>query len=112
MPIFRFSVIFDVYRVWRFGDGNDVALGFRLVGQELLDRTSRLPDAVLVFDQSDANEAFAVFAETDAGRDRDVGLLDQQFREFDGPQIAYRAREPAPRRTWWRGAPEWESPRA
>ena len=37
-----------------------------------------LADALLVLDQRDPHEAFAVFAKANAGRNRDLGLLDQQ----------------------------------
>src|SRR5262249_3107092 len=41
-----------------------------------------LADALLVFHQRDANEVFAVLAEANAWRDRDVGLFHQQLGKF------------------------------
>src|SRR5439155_19323821 len=46
-------------------------------GEESLDIACRLAQALAVFDQGDANEAFAIFAETDPGRHRNIGPLEQ-----------------------------------
>src|SRR5882724_7514683 len=66
-----------------FGKRNDVVQLFRRAFKEAPDIAGGLPDALLVLDQGDPHVAFAIFAETDARRDRHPGLLDQQGGEFD-----------------------------
>ena len=64
----------------------------------------RLADALLVLDQRKAHVVVAVLAEADAGRDGDVGLLDQELREFERAEIAEALRHRASRRTSTRSA--------
>jgi hypothetical protein len=56
---------------------------FRRLSEELLEVTRRLPDAVLVLHERDADEALAVLAEAEAGRDGEIGFLDEQLCELD-----------------------------
>ena len=51
-------------------------------------RRRGLADALLVLDQSQPHEVVAVLAEADSRRDGDVGLLDQQIREFEAAEMA------------------------
>ena len=60
---------------------------FRRSGKKALDVARRLADALLVFDQRDTDVALAVFAEADARRHGDIGLLDQQLGEFELTQL-------------------------
>src|SRR5271167_2552296 len=55
-----------------------------------------LADALLVLDQGEADEIVAVLAEADPRRDRDVGLLDQELREFEAPEMAEALRHRRP----------------
>ena len=64
--------------------------------EEAADIACGLADTLFVFDQRDAHIALAVFAEADAGRDRDVGLLDQQLRELDAAEAGERFRDRRP----------------
>src|SRR4026209_1911057 len=68
-------------------DGDDVVHAGAGAGEELLDVPRGLADAVLVLDQRDAHEALAVLAEAQAGRYRDVGLLDQQLGELHAAEL-------------------------
>src|SRR5690348_14421343 len=65
------------------GEGDDVVQLFRPGFKEPAEIAGGLADALLVLDQGDAHEPFAVLAEADAGRHRDLGLLDQESRELD-----------------------------
>ncbi len=47
--------------------------------KETADVARGLTDALFVLDQRDAHEALAVLTERDAGRNRNLGFLDQQF---------------------------------
>src|SRR5581483_4710103 len=69
-------------------DGDDVVQAAGRAREELLDVARGLADAVLVLDERDAHEAFAVFAEAQSRRHGDVGLLDQQLGEFHRPHLA------------------------
>src|SRR5260370_19965110 len=62
----------------------------RLVGrlEEAPDAARRLADALLVLDQRAAHVIVAMLARTDAGRDRDFGLLDQQLGKFEAAEMA------------------------
>ncbi len=80
-------------------DWDHVMHRFRGLSEELFDVPRGLADAVLVLDQRDANEALAVFAEAEPGRDSDARLLDQQLGELDRAELPRTARAPAPRRT-------------
>jgi hypothetical protein len=42
---------------------------------------------MLVLDKRDTHMVVAMFAESDAGRHRDVSLFDQQLREFQRPEM-------------------------
>src|ERR1041385_4816823 len=50
--------------------------------EEAADIARGLADALLILHQRDAHMAFAIFAEADAGRHRDLGFLDQQLGKF------------------------------
>ena len=84
--------------------GGARALRRRWRCEEGLDVAHRLADAVPVLDQGDAHIALAVLAEADAGRDRDLGLLEQQLGRTRASRARGTARASAPRRTWWRAA--------
>ena len=88
-----------------FGKRNDVVQLFRRAFKEAPDVAGGLADALLVLDQRDAHITLAVFAEADAGRDRDLGLLDQERGELDAADASRTAPGSAPRRTWRRAAP-------
>ena len=64
------------------GKGNDIVHRRWALREKLLDVARGLTDAVLVFDQRDADVALAVFTEAETGRDGDIGLLDQQLGEL------------------------------
>src|SRR5665213_803180 len=87
------------------GERDDVVKLFRPGLQEAADIARGLADALLVLDQRDANEPFAIFAETDAGRDREFGLLHQQRREFHAADALERLRDRRP--SEHRGAWAW-----
>src|SRR5437879_3338868 len=76
-----------------FGERQDVVQLFRAGFKKAPDVAGGLADALLVLDQRDADISFAVFAEADAGRDRDLGLLDQEGREFDRAERVERLRD-------------------
>ena len=78
----------NVYDPWLAprGERNDVVQLFRRVVEEAPDVAGGLTDALLVFHERDAHEPLAVFAEADARRNRDVGLLDQQLGKFDAAE--------------------------
>src|SRR5213593_3985622 len=52
-------------------------------GERAADATHRLAGAVLVLDEREAHVVVAVLAEADAGRDRDLGLLEEELRELE-----------------------------
>src|SRR6185437_1345727 len=56
--------------------------------QEELDVARRLTQSLSVFDERDADIAFAVLAESDARRHRDIGLLEQQLGESQAAHLA------------------------
>src|SRR6476646_2674773 len=58
---------------------NNVVQRFRPGFKETPDIAGSLTDALLVFHQCDAHEAFTVFAKADARRDRDLGLFHQEL---------------------------------
>src|SRR5579884_4295645 len=51
-------------------------------GKKFLHIARRLTDAMLILHQRHAHIAFAIFAEADPGRDRDLGMLEQRLGEF------------------------------
>src|SRR6185295_9114521 len=51
--------------------------------KETADVARCLAHTLLVFDQGDAHVILALLAEADARRHREVGLLDEQLREFE-----------------------------
>src|SRR3990172_8836086 len=53
---------------------------------EGLDPSQGLADPLLVLDEGEADEPFTVLAEADPGRDRDLGLLDQELCELERPE--------------------------
>ena len=72
------------------GEGEDVVQLFRAGFKKAPDVAGRLPNALLVFDQRDADVAFAMFAKTSAGRYGDPCLLNQKRGEFDAAESAKR----------------------
>src|SRR5437764_340203 len=60
------------------GGGTAQFRGVVAAGEEGLDVAARLPQPLAVFDEGDAHETLAVFAEPGAGRDRDIGPFQQQ----------------------------------
>src|SRR5579883_2962289 len=70
-------------RLTAFGKRNDVVQLFRRAFKEATDVARGLANALLVFDQRDADIALAIFPEADTGRNRNARLLDQERREFD-----------------------------
>ena len=80
----------SVQRSAALGERHDVVQLFRRGFKKAPDVAGGLADALLVLDQRDAHEALAVLAEADAGRDRDLGLLDQQRRELDAAERSER----------------------
>src|SRR5260370_504344 len=78
------------------GEGNHVVQLFDAGFKETADVARGLADALLVLDQRDANEALAVLAEGDAGRDRKLGLLDQQRGELETPERLEHRRDRRP----------------
>src|SRR5262249_55571690 len=67
-----------------------------------------LADALLVLDQRDAYEPFAMLAEADAGGYRELGLLDQQRRKVDRADRLERLRQRCPGEH--RGLRRWDVP--
>ena len=49
---------------------------------KLTNTAQGLTNTIGVFDQGDTHKAFTVFTETDAGRNGDLGFLQQAFGEF------------------------------
>ncbi len=72
------------------GQGDDVVQLFGAGFKEAADVACSLPDALLVLHQRDAHVAFAALAEAGAGRDRDLGLLDQEGRKIDAAKACER----------------------
>src|SRR5262249_23333947 len=72
--------------------GHDVVQLFDAALEEAADVARGLADALLVLNQRDADEAFAVLAEPHAGRDRDLRLLHQELRELDAAKRLERLR--------------------
>ena len=59
------------------GKGDDVVQLFRPGFKKPTDVARGLTNTLLILDQRDAHVPFPVLAEADAGRDRDLRLLDQ-----------------------------------
>src|SRR5471030_723767 len=78
------------------GERDDVVKVFRRGFKEAADIARGLADALFVLHQRDAHEALAVFAEADAGRDREFGLLHQQGRKFHAAEAVERLRDRRP----------------
>src|SRR6185312_1716390 len=57
------------------------------VGKKFLDRACGLADALLIFDERNADEAFAMLPKADARRNCHVSLLDQELGERDGTEM-------------------------
>src|ERR1019366_4713733 len=74
------------------GERDDVVKVFRRGFKEAADIARGLTDALFVLHQRDAHEALAIFAETNAGRDREFGLLHQQGRKFHAAETVERLR--------------------
>src|SRR6516165_1456749 len=90
------------------GEGNHVVQFFRPGFKETTQVARRLADALLIFDQREAHETFAVFAECDTRRDRQFRLFNQQCRELDAADALERYRQRRPREhrgPWWRTLP-------
>src|SRR5712691_6723341 len=80
-------------------------LGYRrgAVTQRMADTANRLARTMLVLDQREADEAVAVRTEAGPGRDRDLGVVQQELCEFERSHRAKRLRNRRPyehRRTW------------
>src|SRR5919197_5245575 len=80
-----------------------MALSFRSTAGRLTelrqrapDAADRLPDAVLVLDEREADVSIAAGAEADARADRDVRLADQLERELERAEAAVRLRNRRP----------------
>src|SRR5256885_6356106 len=56
--------------------------------QEGFDVAGRLPQALAVLDERDADKPLAIFAKTGAGRDGDIGALQQQLRKPEAAELA------------------------
>src|SRR5450759_5107210 len=78
------------------GERDDVVKVFRRGFKEAADIARGLTDALFVLHQRDAHEALAIFAETNAGRDREFGLLHQQGRKFNAAETVERLRDRRP----------------
>src|SRR5262245_31468601 len=80
----------------------------RRVLQETLDIAGRLTNTLLVFHECNAHKALAVFAEADARRNRDVGLLHQKLGKFHAAETVEGFGNGSPgkhRRAWRRDVP-------
>src|SRR2546426_8697857 len=64
--------------------------------ERLLDAANRLPRAVLVLDETEADVLVAVLAKPDARRHRDLGLVQEQLGEFQRSHGAVRVRDAGP----------------
>src|SRR5208337_4587439 len=64
--------------------------------KKLLDSAAGLPDAVLVFDESEANVALAIFTEPQSGRHRYAGFLKEKLRKFERSNLRHRRRQRNP----------------
>src|SRR4051812_7122497 len=64
--------------------------------EELADGARCLAEALIVFDEGEADVTFSQRAKADAGRHRDLRLLQQLLREFERPDrpVALRQRRP------------------
>src|SRR5262245_19151607 len=71
-----------------FMAGPDARLAAPSAGGEGLEAAEGLPDALLVLDEGEADEALAGLAETDARRHRDLAFADEALRQL---QRAHRA---------------------
>src|SRR5437868_6073784 len=69
---------------------------FLSAGQHPFHAARGLAEALLVFDQSDADEAFAFLAESDAGRDRDMRFGQQAFGELHRTELLELLRDRRP----------------
>src|SRR5437660_6128542 len=78
------------------GKRDDVVQLFEAGIKKAADVARGLTDALLVLHQRDAHVSFAMFAETDAGRDRDLGLFDQERGKFDAADALERLRNRRP----------------
>ena len=76
---------------------NDVVQLVGRVLEKAADVSSGLPNPLFVFDKRNPDVAFAVFSKADAGRDRDIGLLDQQFGKLHASERLERLRYRGPR---------------
>src|SRR5262249_17829021 len=68
------------------GQGNDVVQLFGTGFKKAADIARGLADALLVLDPRNPHVSLAIFAEPAAGRDRDLGLFDQQRGELDAAE--------------------------
>src|SRR6185312_15768728 len=56
--------------------------------EERLNIARRLPQPLPVLDERDADKPLAIFAKAGAGRDRDIGALQEQLRETEAAELA------------------------
>src|SRR5229473_4113047 len=64
--------------------------------QRMADTANRLARAMLVLDQREADKAVAVRTEAGPGRDRDLGVVQQELCEFERSHRAKRLRNRRP----------------
>src|SRR5262245_30913311 len=88
MPILRGSLMLSRHRRGRLRLRHYVVQGLGALREKLLEVARRLTDAVLVFNQCDADVAFPVLAEAEPRRDGDIRLVDQELGELDRTEIA------------------------
>ena len=69
--------------------------------QRFSDSAHGLARPMFIFNQRKAYILIAAFTKADPGRDRDLGLSQQQLRKFQTTPYADRAAESWPTRTWW-----------
>src|SRR5207237_3348623 len=55
--------------------------------QERLDVARRLPQALAVLEERDADKPLAIFAKAGAGRDGDIGAFQQQLRKTEAAEF-------------------------
>src|SRR5260370_32359369 len=64
--------------------------------QRMADTANRLACTMLVLDQREADEAVAIRAEAGSGRDRDLGVVQQELGEFERSHRAKQLRNRRP----------------
>src|SRR5262249_60528655 len=90
------SACVEAERLAPLSQGDDVVQLFGAGFKKAADIACGLADALLVLHQRDTHVSFAVLAEADAGRDRDLRLLDQERGKFDAAEGLKRLRDRRP----------------